>query len=168
MLMCLAAALTVPEATAQIEMAQSVLASGGGSCAAGDHAMAATVGEAQIGITSGAGYVHGIGFWWLSNWIVTSVSGEEEARPLRFWLSHGYPNPFNPQTTIEYTVPAPAHVSLEIFDVAGRVVEALVDGVKDAGRHRATLRGDRLASGVYYCRMQSGEFTQVRRLVLVK
>ena len=85
-------------------------------------------------------------------------------------LGHARPNPFNPTTTVEYTVAAPGRVKIRVFDVAGRVMRTLVDSHVAAGRRTAvwdgtTDTGQRAASGVYFVRMEaSGQFNATRKL----
>ncbi len=86
---------------------------------------------------------------------------------------HAYPNPFNPGTTIEYSVPMTADVRIEIFDVRGAVVRALVMGRAPAGRHRVSWdgrddAGRAVASGVYFCRLVAGSFTDTKKLTILK
>ncbi|RJP73358.1 MAG: T9SS C-terminal target domain-containing protein [Candidatus Zixiibacteriota bacterium] len=78
------------------------------------------------------------------------------------------PNPFNPATAVGYRLPAPGHVSLRVYDTAGREVKTLVDGWKEAGSHEAIFDGSGLASGVYLVRMEAGAFTATRKMVLLK
>jgi hypothetical protein len=83
-------------------------------------------------------------------------------------LGYAYPNPFNPVTHLSYFIPESQHVRLAVYDVAGRLVDVLVDGVKDAGEHTLEWDASGVASGVYFGRMTAGEFTQVRRLTVLK
>jgi len=83
-------------------------------------------------------------------------------------LGAARPNPFNPVTRISYTVPANQHVLIAIYDVAGRLVENLVDETKSAGEYVVEWDAGRLPSGVYFYRMKSGSETFVRRAVLLK
>jgi hypothetical protein len=83
-------------------------------------------------------------------------------------LSQNYPNPFNPFTTIHYQIPSRAHVTLTVFDLLGREVATLVDGMEEPGEKRATFDGSALASGVYFYRLRAGDFVQTRKLVLVR
>jgi hypothetical protein len=99
----------------------------------------------------------------------TGVSTEDDAEvPEAFALEANYPNPFNPQTTIGYVLPEVAAVRLAIYDVLGRQVAVLVDGVRPAGRHEATFAATGLPSGVYLYQLQADAFTQTRRMLLVK
>jgi hypothetical protein len=84
------------------------------------------------------------------------------------WLSQNAPNPFRDVATIGYRLPAPEHVRLTVYDVAGREVSRLVDGTRPAGAHEAVLRAEGLASGVYTYRLEAGGRVSQRRLVLLK
>ncbi|NBC17999.1 MAG: T9SS type A sorting domain-containing protein, partial [Bacteroidetes bacterium] len=99
----------------------------------------------------------------------TSVDAEDaEDLPQAFALAPNYPNPFNPQTTIGYELPEASAVRLVVYDVLGRQVAVLVDGVRPAGRHEVTFEAANLPSGVYLYQLQAGAFTQTRRMLLVK
>jgi hypothetical protein len=91
----------------------------------------------------------------------------------RFGLAQNMPNPFNPQTTIAFSLPEAADVSLEIYDVAGRRVATLVDGQLESGPHNVTWdgtteSGERAASGVYFYKLVAGEQKTTRKMVLLK
>jgi flagellar hook assembly protein FlgD len=79
-----------------------------------------------------------------------------------------YPNPFRTQATIEYTLPETKDVQITIYDVLGRRVSVLENGRKEAGRHRVTLDGDRLASGVYFGRLRVGEKTLTQKITVLR
>ncbi len=93
---------------------------------------------------------------------------EPIAAPRTFSLSQNYPNPFNPATTIEFRTAERGHVSLRVFDVLGREVATLVDGIVEAGTHTAQFRADRLASGIYYYRLDTGGQSQTRSLIVLR
>ena len=88
--------------------------------------------------------------------------------PRAFWLHQNYPNPFNPTTTIEYEIPSGSHVKLVVYDLLGRRVQGLVDEKQEAGVHRVRLDGSALPSGVYYYRLQAGNFAQTKKLLLLR
>ena len=99
----------------------------------------------------------------------TATGVEEQlTAPVRFALEQNYPNPFNPSTTIRYSLPERSPVSVKVFDALGREVAELVRGEQVAGVHEARFDGANLASGVYYCRMQAGNFSDTRKLLLMK
>lgn len=83
-------------------------------------------------------------------------------------MSQNYPNPFNPSTTIKYELPRSSEVKLSVFDMLGREVSVLVNERRDAGVHEVKFDGSNLASGVYFYRLQAGDFVQSRKLVLLK
>jgi hypothetical protein len=88
-------------------------------------------------------------------------------------LHPNYPNPFNPRTTIAYTLPVTGHVSLRVYDAAGRLVKTLVDAVETAGRHAAAWNGvddggADVSSGVYFVRLESVGGIETRKVVLLK
>jgi len=93
---------------------------------------------------------------------------ETAAQPGSYSLEPNYPNPFNPSTTIGYTVPKSGRVRLAVFDLKGREIATLVDGVKAAGRHSAILDSRNLNSGVYFYKLQSEGETVTRKMLLVK
>jgi hypothetical protein len=85
-----------------------------------------------------------------------------------FALSQNYPNPFNPSTSITYTLPVTAKTTLRVFDIIGREVATLVDGVEVAGTRTVNFNAANLASGVYFYKLQSGAFTETKKMMLVK
>ena len=88
--------------------------------------------------------------------------------PTDFALEANYPNPFNPETTIQYALPVASHVLIKVYDGLGREVARLVDGEMGAGRHTVVFQGRGLASGIYVYRMFSESFEQYRTMLLVK
>lgn len=96
------------------------------------------------------------------------VEVEIGTAPKEFTLSQNYPNPFNPSTTIRYGIPQNGRVRLAVFDLLGREVSALVDGEQSAGWKEVTWDASTTAGGIYFYRLTVGEFTQVRKLMLLK
>jgi hypothetical protein len=153
-------------AGAEYQIAPSVVAAGGGSAAGGSYAVSGTIGQPATGVTSGSSNVAQIGFWYQPGWILTDV--EEGIFPARFHLDQNYPNPFNPVTTLRFAVPEESRVVVKLYSVDGRMVRTLVDEDKEPGYHELTLNGATLPSGVYFCRMEAGSFSDMRKLVLLK
>ena len=85
-----------------------------------------------------------------------------------FSLEQNYPNPFNPTTTIRFQVGGLGFVSLKIFDLLGREITTLISGVLESGYHETVFDANNLTSGVYFCRLQAGNFSQTRKFALVK
>lgn len=103
----------------------------------------------------------------------TGIERSSEDLPGRFALAQNFPNPFNPATTIEFSLPQSARVELKVFDAAGREIASLLSGQVAAGNYRLNWDGGGLASGVYFYRMvaRGGDgrtFQQTRRLILAR
>jgi len=94
--------------------------------------------------------------------------------PDEFELSQAYPNPFNPRTTIEYALPVEAEILLSIYDMQGRLVTYLAQGLESAGYHKAIWDGSQYASGMYFIRMNvygldnKLQFNKLQKIMLVK
>jgi hypothetical protein len=88
--------------------------------------------------------------------------------PNEYTLSQNYPNPFNPTTKIDYTIPKSGFVSLKIYDMLGKEVMTLVNGVIDAGSHQAVFNGSNLSSGTYFYRIETSDFVATKKMSLLK
>ena len=98
-----------------------------------------------------------------------SLSDENEnIAPNKFTIEQNYPNPFNPSTIIRYSLSENGFTSLKIFDIAGKEVATLLNENTVAGNYEITFDGSDLSSGVYFYRIQSGSFSAVRRMFLIK
>ena len=102
-----------------------------------------------------------------------AVTEEVSDLPTEFALVGNYPNPFNPTTTIQFTLPEDSPVRLEVFDAMGRRVATLVQGDLTAGRYEQawngrTDAGNQVASGVYLYRLTAGSFSQTKKMLLMK
>lgn len=93
---------------------------------------------------------------------------QQDLMPDEITLKPNYPNPFNPTTNIRYAIPEQQHVRLEVYDVIGRRVQVLQDGMLQAGWHNTQFDARHLASGVYFYRLQVGEVMHVGRMTLIK
>lgn len=94
--------------------------------------------------------------------------GDEGARPGEYRLYPNFPNPFNPSTTIRYSIPVARTVRLEIYDNIGNLVSTPVNDYKQAGSYEARFDASGLSSGVYFYRISSGNFTEVKKMILLK
>lgn len=99
---------------------------------------------------------------------VTSMQNNESRLPTAFYLYQNYPNPFNPTTTINYSIPKTSFVSIEVYDVLGKRVSTLVNEEKTAGNYSIKFDGRNLSSGIYFYRLQSEDFSQTKKFVLLK
>jgi flagellar hook assembly protein FlgD len=93
--------------------------------------------------------------------------------PDKFGLSQNCPNPFNPITSIDFSIPVPSNVRLDIFNITGSKVATLIEGRLEAGQHRVSWDskgsdGRPLASGIYFYRLKAGEFTDTKKMMLLK
>ncbi|MDP4115994.1 MAG: T9SS type A sorting domain-containing protein, partial [Bacteroidota bacterium] len=88
--------------------------------------------------------------------------------PATYSLSQNYPNPFNPSTTIRYSIKDAGLVKLEIYDILGRKVATIVNEEKPAGEYEVNFNGNNLASGIYFYKLATGSFTQIRKMQLLK
>jgi hypothetical protein len=92
----------------------------------------------------------------------------QAALPRKQIFASVHPNPFNPMTTVGYTLPEKAHVQLTVYDMLGREVATLVNGWREAGAHEVMFDGSNQASGIYIYRLRAGEFTSAGKLALMK
>ena len=101
--------------------------------------------------------------------IIVGVSDNvDNSVPTVYTLSQNYPNPFNPTTTIEFALPQSGDVNLAVYDILGRKVIDLVNGNLTAGYHTVNFNASNLSSGVYFYRIQAGDFVSVKKLMLLK
>lgn len=112
--------------------------------------------EIQV-VGDGAGMISGI-----------EDRASKDGKPKEFQLYQNYPNPFNSATTIRYHLSRPGYVSLKIFNTNGQQVKTLFNGFVSAGRHQQIWQANGLPSGIYYCKMQTGSFSEMRKLVYEK
>ncbi len=88
--------------------------------------------------------------------------------PSKFELSQNYPNPFNPSTKISYSVPKSGYVSLKVYNALGQEVASLVNGIKEAGIHSIEFNAVNLNSGIYFYKLEAGNISQVKKMMLIK
>ena len=88
--------------------------------------------------------------------------------PTEYVMQDAYPNPFNPTTTIRFGLPVSSNVVLNIYNLSGQKVTQLVNSYCEAGFYDISWNATDLSSGIYFCRIQAGEFHSVRKIVLVK
>jgi len=94
--------------------------------------------------------------------------GGGRSAPSEFALEENYPNPFNPETTISYTLPKTAGVELRIYDIKGNIVETLVNCTQNAGRYSVSFQGKNFSSGIYFYKIKADNYNNVKRMLLIK
>ena len=122
---------------------------------------------ALIGDTLFAGTLSS-GVWKCPRSKLTPVQSALAQLPSTVTLQQNYPNPFNPTTTVRYGLPARSNVVLSVFNALGQRILTLVNATEDPGYHEVTFDGSNFASGVYFYRLQAGNFVQTRKLLLVR
>jgi hypothetical protein len=105
---------------------------------------------------------------WNFGSIVNSVSNNGSSIPDKFALNQNYPNPFNPSTKIEYTLQSASNVTLRVYNVLGQVVATLVSEKQDVGFHFVTFDASKFTSGVYFYKINAGNYSATRKMILMK
>ena len=100
--------------------------------------------------------------------MITDVNQKATNLPTNFSIEQNYPNPFNPTTTINYSLPKASLVTIKVYDILGREVATLVNVQKVTGNYEVQFNAAKLASGVYFYRMQAGDFVETKKLLLLK
>jgi uncharacterized protein (UPF0218 family) len=121
-------------------------------------------------LTNDIGHCGGPNSLW-SGWnIPVSVEDDESGTvvPIDFTLSQNYPNPFNPNTTIKYGIPERSFVELKVYDILGNQVVKLFAEEQDAGYYETSFHASKLSSGVYFYRLQAGDFVETKKMLLLK
>ena len=99
---------------------------------------------------------------------VVSVDFPEDGMPEEYQLSQNYPNPFNPSTSIEFSIPEQSNVRIAVYDVLGNQLDVIYDGFTESGNHKVTWEASSYASGIYFYRMETDNFVQVKKMLLMK
>lgn len=100
--------------------------------------------------------------------VLTNLTGNSNILPQSISLKQNYPNPFNPTTKISFDIPKQDFVSLKVYDITGREVETLISRQLNAGTYLVDFDGSQLSSGVYFYKLQAGNFVEVKRMILLK
>jgi hypothetical protein len=101
---------------------------------------------------------------------LTKHTNNDEIIPLEFHLSQNYPNPFREKTMVKYCIAYRTNVQLTVFNTYGEVIEKLVDEEMDAGTYEVVFNAVRqgLPEGNYYCKLEAGEYSLVKKIILMK
>lgn len=130
----------------------------------------ASAGEASTGVSMGDNGVAFLGFWAVAAGLGNFSSVESEpAMPQRWEIGNAYPNPFNPSTTVQVSIPIAAQLHIAVYNVLGQRVAVLEDGLFRAGMHKFVWNASGLASGVYFLRVEApGHMQKMQKVVLVR
>ena len=90
------------------------------------------------------------------------------SKPTEFSLEQNFPNPFNPTTTIRFSIPEAVHIKITIFNLLGQEIAVLVDEIRESGSHSVDFNASQLNSGIYIYKIESGSFIQTRKMTLIK
>ncbi len=112
------------------------------------------------------------GIWnWTPNkkLVIKSPSGiTDPSIPVNYDLKQNFPNPFNPVTKINYSLPKSSEVKLTVYDLLGNKVNELVNTAQQSGNYTVEFKGNGLSSGVYFYKLEAGNFTDIKRMTLIK
>ena len=146
------------------------ITNGLGEASSSGHRISMTIGEPLAGRTTNSNdrsHMH-FGFWELFAQAQFVSAAEDETPTVINQLFRNYPNPFNPSTRISFTLEKEANVRIELYDLKGRRVDTLFEGVKPIGAHSFSYQPKNLASGAYVILMRAGSFRATQRMMLVK
>jgi hypothetical protein len=107
-------------------------------------------------------------YWVESTRLLVTGVRDEELLPTEYALKQNYPNPFNPSTTIKYALPRASHVTLKVYNTLGQEVSTLVDALEEPGYKSVEWNAAAVASGVYFYRLEAGDFVQMRKLLVLR
>ena len=99
---------------------------------------------------------------------IVSVDDLKSDLPTDYTLSNNYPNPFNPSTTIDFTLPEQSNAKIVIYDALGNQVDVIADGVKAAGKYSVKWNASNYSSGIYFYKLEAGNFVKVQKMILMK
>jgi hypothetical protein len=160
--------LTQSNLYAQLNIPCSVISSGGSLISGSNYQINGTLGQSFIGNISSSQNINLIGFWYTAEGFVTDIQEGQNPLPTEYFLAQNYPNPFNPSTKITYSIQERSNVSIKVFDLLGSEVEELVKGEIEAGTYDINFNASNLPSGIYFYRLQAGDFVQTRKMILLK
>ena len=106
--------------------------------------------------------------WIYVDSVQTDISEKNISLPNKFIVEQNYPNPFNPTTIIDYSIPQTSFVTLKIYDALGNEVASLINGQKSAGNYKIKFNGSKLSSGIYFYRLNAGNYSETKKMILMK
>jgi hypothetical protein len=164
--------LAFSKGIAQNETIQwSVISSGGTITISQNDAIEGIAGQPIVDKTSAVNDEILTGFFANPDAQPTNVTSADEIKPVvinDYRLLQNFPNPFNPSTKISWELPAGSQATLEVYDMLGREVATLVNEFKPAGKYETEFNADALPSGVYFYQLRTGDYTSVKKMILLK
>ncbi len=100
--------------------------------------------------------------------VITSVNKEKNILPSEYKLYQNYPNPFNPATKIKFNIKEPGFTTLKIFNILGKEIATMVNENLKPGEYEVTFDGSDLTSGIYFCKLKAGDFSETKKMLLIK
>ncbi len=123
----------------------------------------------RLGITNNYLYANlNSGMYRIKRNEIVSVESQEEITPGSFSLAQNFPNPFNPSTTISFSLPSAQNVTLKVYDILGKEIATLVNEYKQAGSYSINFNAKNLSSGVYLYQIQAGNLIDTKKMILIK
>jgi len=175
MLFFMSSRITHAQSSANYTVEKSVFdESGSFSRSIGYTVVDATGQSSPLDICASTNYSESSGFWGRGGTMPTAVGeSNEEIIPATFHLFQNFPNPFNPETKIRFALTQSSHVVINIYNTLGQQIVTLVDAQYAAGFHNVrwdgkNRNGTQVSSGVYLYRIQAGEFSQLRKMILIR
>jgi hypothetical protein len=159
--------LSAASAIAQYSVQSSVIGSGGAPMSNSTYSMNGTIGQAVVGVTTGAPYVALQGFWHNAGTLGGVV--ERPGLASGYELEQNFPNPFNPSTVIRFSIPERVKVTLRVLNLLGEEVGREIDGeVMESGKYEVNFQAKGIPSGTYVYRLEAGNYVKSRKMVLTK
>jgi hypothetical protein len=128
----------------------------------------AVTGQNLIGISVEDSLILKSGFLYSAQPMMTAISRQNSIWPYSFELYQNFPNPFNPVTKIKFSLPEPAKVKIEIYNILGQHIITLLNSNKDAGIHTVLFNAGQYPSGLYFYTIQANHFQTVKKMMLIK
>jgi len=153
-------------AYAQPASVRGVFCNGSGRIGDGTTVVKTTIGQLLIGKTADATNAVHCGFWYTFKRHVVVAPLVET--PAEFRLNQNYPNPFASTTTMPFSLPKEVDVRIGVYDLNGRLVTDIPKETLPAGHHELVLTSDGLSPGTYFCRLDAGEYTAIKTLILIR
>jgi hypothetical protein len=154
---------------AQYEIGAWVVGSGGGESSNDSHMVISALGQPLTGIKQNNSFLVQSGFMYVASAsIITSVEQRDDYISTKFNLEQNFPNPFNPSTTIGFSIPERTSVSLDLYNALGQRVAGIINDEVSAGTHEVTFDASHLPNGVYIYRLRAGDYVESKKLLLLK